>query len=179
MGRQQVPGPNRPDDGWRHHVEIVPAQRTFCGIYATKRFRTRTEDEIRADIEGVRATIGTGVRRVFLADGDAMCLSARRVTAILGLLNGAFPKPQRAGIYANARDVLSKTDAELVELRSRAAVKATRGEPGCRARFLSLRRVFRPVRMPWQCRVRLSGRGDDAHAAAHANARAVPRRSSL
>ena len=92
---------------------------TFCGMYATKRFRARTEDEIRADIDGVRAMVGPDVRRVFLADGDAMCLSTRRLTAILDLLNGAFPKMQRAGIYANARDVLSKTDAELVELRTR------------------------------------------------------------
>ena len=91
----------------------------FCGMYATKRFRARTADEIRADIDGVRAMVGPGVRRAFLADGDAMCLSTRRLTAILDLLNDAFPKMQRVGIYANARDVLSKTDQELVELRTR------------------------------------------------------------
>lgn len=91
----------------------------FCGMYATKRFRTRTDDEIRADIDGVRAMVGPGVRRVFLADGDAMCLSTRRLTAILDLLDHAFPKMQRVGAYANARDLLSKTDEELVELRTR------------------------------------------------------------
>jgi radical SAM superfamily enzyme YgiQ (UPF0313 family) len=91
----------------------------FCGMYATKRFRTRTEDEIRADIDGVRAMIGPGVRRVFLADGDAMCLSPRRLTAILDLLNDAFPAMQRVGIYANARDLLGKSDEELRELRIR------------------------------------------------------------
>jgi radical SAM superfamily enzyme YgiQ (UPF0313 family) len=63
--------------------------------------------------------VGPGVRRVFLADGDAMCLSTRRLTAILDLLNDAFPKLQRVGIYANARDLLSKTDEELVALRTR------------------------------------------------------------
>jgi radical SAM superfamily enzyme YgiQ (UPF0313 family) len=91
----------------------------FCGMYATKRFRTKTEEEIRADIDGVRAMVGPGVRRVFLADGDAMCLSTRRLTAILDRLNAAFPKMQRVGIYANARDVLSKTDEELAALRTR------------------------------------------------------------
>jgi hypothetical protein len=40
-------------------------------MYATKRFRTRTDDEIRADIDGVRAMVGPGVPRVFLADGCA------------------------------------------------------------------------------------------------------------
>jgi len=92
---------------------------TFCGMYSTKRFRTRTEDEIRTDIDDARAMFGPGVRRVFLADGDAMCLSARRLTATLDLLNEAFPRLQRVGIYANARDVLTKTDEELTELRSR------------------------------------------------------------
>jgi len=92
---------------------------TFCGMYSTKRFRTRTGDEIRADIDEALAMFGPGVRRVFLADGDAMCLSARRLTAALDLLNEAFPRLQRVGIYANARDVLTKTDEELTELRSR------------------------------------------------------------
>ncbi len=91
----------------------------FCGMYTTKRFRARTEADIRADIDAVRATVGPGVRRVFLADGDAMCLSIRRLTAILDLLNDAFPKMQRVGTYANARDVLSKTDEELAGLRAR------------------------------------------------------------
>jgi radical SAM superfamily enzyme YgiQ (UPF0313 family) len=88
-------------------------------MYTTKRFRTRTADQIRADIDEALAMFGPGVRRVFLADGDAMCLSARRLTAILDLLNGAFPNLQRVGIYANARDVLTKTGEELAELRTR------------------------------------------------------------
>jgi len=94
-------------------------QCTFCGMYTTKRFRTRTADEIRDDIHDSRAVFGPDVRRVFLADGDAMCLSTRRLIAILDLLNDAFPKLQRVGIYANARDVLTKSDDELIELRSR------------------------------------------------------------
>jgi radical SAM superfamily enzyme YgiQ (UPF0313 family) len=88
-------------------------------MYSSKRFRVRTEDEIRADIDGARAALGPGVRRVFLADGDAMCLSTRRLTAILDLLNGAFPTMQRVGIYANARDLLSKSDEDLAALRTR------------------------------------------------------------
>ncbi|MEI6667250.1 MAG: radical SAM protein [Acidobacteriota bacterium] len=91
----------------------------FCGMYATKRFRIRTDEEIRADIDQARAALGPGVRRVFLADGDALCLSPRRLTAILDLLNAAFPQLQRIGAYANARDVLSKTGDELAALRSR------------------------------------------------------------
>ena len=39
--------------------------------------------------------------------------------AILDALNDAFPRLQRVGIYANARDVLGKSDEELADLRRR------------------------------------------------------------
>jgi hypothetical protein len=90
---------------------------SFCSMYRNKRFRTRTLDQIRADIAQGRSVLGPGVRRVFLADGDAMCLATRRLADILVLLNEAFPRLQRVGIYANARDVLAKSAEELRELR--------------------------------------------------------------
>jgi radical SAM superfamily enzyme YgiQ (UPF0313 family) len=55
-------------------------------------------------------------RRVFLADGNAMVLPARQLMRILDALNTAFPQLQRIGIYANAKDILNKTDQELIEL---------------------------------------------------------------
>jgi radical SAM superfamily enzyme YgiQ (UPF0313 family) len=56
-------------------------------------------------------------RRVFLADGDALVLSTRRLVEILDALSGAFPRLERVGIYANARDVLRKGPDELKRLR--------------------------------------------------------------
>lgn len=88
-------------------------------MYTAKRFRVRAANEIRADIDEARRLLGAGVRRVFLADGDAMCLSTRRLVSILDAVNDAFPGLQRIGAYANARDVLSKTDEDLAELRRR------------------------------------------------------------
>jgi radical SAM superfamily enzyme YgiQ (UPF0313 family) len=92
---------------------------TFCSMYRTKRFRAKPLEQVRAEILEARAEFGDNVRRVFLADGDAMCLSAPRLTAILDALNGAFPRLQRVGIYANARDILGKTDEDLAGLRER------------------------------------------------------------
>ena len=92
---------------------------TFCGMYRTKRFRARPVEELRHDIQEARRILGPHVPRVFLADGDAMCLSAKRLVDILDPVNEAFPRLQRIAAYANARDVLSKTDDELAELRSR------------------------------------------------------------
>jgi radical SAM superfamily enzyme YgiQ (UPF0313 family) len=92
-------------------------------MYREKRFRAKPRSQIQQEIEEARKELGlrsqTSVRRVFLADGDAMCLSFARLAECLDHLNEAFPDLQRVGIYANAWDVLKKTDHELQELRQR------------------------------------------------------------
>jgi radical SAM superfamily enzyme YgiQ (UPF0313 family) len=90
---------------------------TFCSMYREKRFRPRPPADVLAEIEAARRALGPDVPRVFLADGDALCLSTRRLLQVLSPLGRAFPRLQRVGIYANARDILSKTDEELAELR--------------------------------------------------------------
>ncbi len=92
---------------------------TFCSMYRSKRFRSRPLDEVRADVVEARRLLGPEVRRVFLADGDAMCLSARRLAHVLDALGEAFPRLARVGAYANARDVLRKDGDELADLRRR------------------------------------------------------------
>lgn len=90
---------------------------TFCSMYRQKRFRPRSLEEVLADIERARNLLGPDLPRVFLADGDALCLSSRRLLDVLRPLGEAFPRLQRVAIYANARDILSKTDEELALLR--------------------------------------------------------------
>ena len=92
---------------------------TFCSMYRTRSFRAIGLAQIRTEISEARRLLGPDVPRVFLSDGDAMCLSARRLTEILDALNEAFPRLRRVGTYANARDVLRKSDDELDELRRR------------------------------------------------------------
>ncbi len=90
---------------------------SFCSMYQQKRFRPRPPEEVRRDIVEAARTMGPDVPRVFLADGDAMCLSPRRLSQILGWLNEHLPGLERVGVYANARDVLRKTPEELRALR--------------------------------------------------------------
>jgi radical SAM superfamily enzyme YgiQ (UPF0313 family) len=92
---------------------------TFCSMYRSKQFRAKRLERVRAEILEARAEFGDGVRRAFLADGDAMCLSTARLAAILDALNDVFPRLQRVAIYANARDVLGKSAQELAGLRGR------------------------------------------------------------
>ena len=43
----------------------------FCGMYKEKRFRIRKTEDVLCDIDAARAIYGR-IRRVFLADGDAL-----------------------------------------------------------------------------------------------------------
>lgn len=92
---------------------------TFCEMYTQeqKKFRARKPDDVLADIEKAARTLG-GVRRVFLADGDAMVLPTRRLLEILGELRAAFPDLQRVSSYCLPRNLARKTVEELAELRA-------------------------------------------------------------
>ena len=57
----------------------------FCGTYLDKPFRVRPVDEVFEDI-AMAGQAAPNVRRVFLADGNAMVLSTNRLHAILDAL---------------------------------------------------------------------------------------------
>jgi radical SAM superfamily enzyme YgiQ (UPF0313 family) len=89
---------------------------TFCGTYLDKPFQVRPADEVLEDIALAQQLL-PHTRRVFLADGDALVLSTRRLVPILDALASAFPHLERVGIYANARNLLDKSEADLALLR--------------------------------------------------------------
>jgi radical SAM superfamily enzyme YgiQ (UPF0313 family) len=91
----------------------------FCGTYLDKPFAVRPFDEVVDDVTGLPVSVRQRVRRVFLADGDAMALSTRKLDAILDLLHRALPNLERVSSYANARNLLGKPVEELAALRAR------------------------------------------------------------
>ena len=90
---------------------------TFCTMYKDKTFRMRHMDEIRADIREVYAYYGDRIRRIFLADGDALIMPAERLLEILEELRRYFPSAERITSYGAPKDVLGKTPEELTRLR--------------------------------------------------------------
>ena len=56
---------------------------------------------------------------MFLADGNSLVLDTEQLVTILDALASAFPRLRRIGIYASARDILGKTNADLATLRQR------------------------------------------------------------
>ena len=86
---------------------------TFCSTYLDKPFQIRPAKEVLEDIEMARSYI---TRRVFLADGNALVLNTRQLVPILDALGKAFLNLERVGIYANAQDILRKSEEELATL---------------------------------------------------------------
>jgi radical SAM superfamily enzyme YgiQ (UPF0313 family) len=95
---------------------------TFCEMYTApqKRFRPRDEAEVLESLRRIgtdlAADFGGNVRRVFLADGDALVLSTRRLLTILGAIRTYLPSVRRVSSYCLPRNLLHKSRAELREL---------------------------------------------------------------
>ncbi len=90
----------------------------FCGTYLDKPFRLRPMEEVLEDI-AVAGRVLPETRRVFLADGNALVLPTPRLAQVLDALAGAFPLLRRVGTYANAQDMLRKSDSDLALLREK------------------------------------------------------------
>jgi radical SAM superfamily enzyme YgiQ (UPF0313 family) len=89
---------------------------TFCGAYREKSFRIKNFDEIKEDIDEI-SSMGIPIRRVFLADGDALTIPQMELIRILEYLRSKLPKVERVGIYANTRDIIKKDIEGLKALR--------------------------------------------------------------
>lgn len=104
---------------------------TFCGAYKDTVFSLKSEEEIIRDL----AFAGRHCRRanrVFLADGDVLCLSQRRLVRILLLIRHHLPWISRVSLYGNARAIRSKSLDELVELKTLGLTRLYMGlESGC------------------------------------------------
>jgi radical SAM superfamily enzyme YgiQ (UPF0313 family) len=89
---------------------------TFCGSFKEKKFRVRSFDEVKEDIEEAKL-YARYVRKVFIADGDALIIPQNRLVPIVKLIKDSFPKLERIGIYGNTKSILKKSVDELKELK--------------------------------------------------------------
>jgi len=90
---------------------------TYCNMYRGVKFEKLTDEEITRQIAMAYATDAEGVRRVFLADGDALVLPTEKLLQILWTLKKYFPNLQRVSSYAAPGDILRKSVDELKQLR--------------------------------------------------------------
>lgn len=90
---------------------------TYCNMYRGVKFEKLSDDQIMRQIAMAYSTDAEGVRRVFLADGDALVLPTEWLLNILAVLKKYFPNLERVSSYAAPRDILAKSVEELTELR--------------------------------------------------------------
>lgn len=90
---------------------------TFCGMYMGKKYRSKSWEEIKKDIDECAQQMGT-VTKVFLADGDALSAATPLIQKTSFYLHKTFKKLYRVSMYAGPKDVLKKSMDELKEIRA-------------------------------------------------------------
>ncbi len=88
---------------------------TFCGMYKMKKFRVRDIEEVKEDFRIAKEVYGD-VRRVFLADGNALAADTEFLLEVASYANSLF-NLERISCYATPQDLLEKSIGELRELR--------------------------------------------------------------
>jgi len=89
---------------------------TFCSMYKDKSFRIRKTEEIIQEIHEAGRLYGN-LKRIFIADGDALMIRTEDLVLIIGELKNTFPECERIGIYASPKSIHQKSDADLKTLK--------------------------------------------------------------
>ncbi|KGN00148.1 B12-binding domain-containing radical SAM protein [Clostridium botulinum] len=89
---------------------------TFCNMYKDRSFKIKSLDEVFEDLELSRKYYKY-VRRIFLADGDALILKTENLEKILIKIKELFPECERVSVYGTPADILRKSEEDLIKLK--------------------------------------------------------------
>ncbi|MEA3422312.1 MAG: radical SAM protein [Bacillota bacterium] len=89
---------------------------TFCSMYKEKRFWIRDVKSIKKELREAR-DMYKSVKRIFLADGDALILKTSDLIEILKEIRNLFPECERISSYATPRDIIDKSDNDIKILK--------------------------------------------------------------
>ncbi|MEA1960001.1 MAG: radical SAM protein [Bacillota bacterium] len=90
---------------------------TFCAMYKDKKYHVRSMEDIKTDIRMASEYYGD-LKKVFLADGDALAMDCADLLEILNILYSTFPSLEHVGIYASPDTILEKEMSELTALKA-------------------------------------------------------------
>ena len=89
---------------------------TFCTSFKDKRFRIKDQDTVVDDLKKA-ARLYPKVKRLFLADGDALIMPMNYWQWLMPAIREHLPWVERIGVYATGRAIRKKTMEELQWLR--------------------------------------------------------------
>lgn len=90
---------------------------TFCAMYRDKRFRVRPLAELVRELDWAAANLAPAVRKVFLADGDALVAKSSFLLELLHELRARFPELARVSCYASPQALELRSVEEMRALR--------------------------------------------------------------
>ncbi len=91
---------------------------TFCAMFKDKKFRIRPLKDVEADLEMARQYYrNIPVKRIFLADGDALIVKTADMLHILDKCKQYFPEVERISVYGAPMDIIHKTPEEMKQLK--------------------------------------------------------------
>jgi len=94
----------------------------FCVSNLNKDFKIRTIPEVKKDLQIAKRIYGNKINKLFFLDGNAMVTPFKILLEVTEYAFQLFPKLQRVGVYAHARDVIKKSEDQLKKL-SQAGLK--------------------------------------------------------
>ena len=116
----------------------------FCSMYKEKRFALRPLHEVLEDFQMARQRYRS-VRRIFLADGDALIRKASELYTILDTIRELFPECERVTSYASPSSIRLRTDEELQTLRAKGLTMVYMGLESGSDKVLTLMRKGHPA----------------------------------
>ncbi len=94
----------------------------FCMSNLRKHFLVRKIEDVKKDLDIAQKQYGPNVRRIFFLDGNAMVTPTEKLLEVTRYANQLFPRLERCGVYAHAKDILKKSDEQL-KMLSEAGLK--------------------------------------------------------
>lgn len=89
---------------------------TFCTMYRSVDFSVDSMEEIEDNLRAAQKYY-KDPKRMFLVNGDAFVLSARKLKDISKLITKYFPSIETITMYASIRNIMDKTDEDLRDLK--------------------------------------------------------------
>lgn len=89
---------------------------SFCDMYKSKKFIIKPVEQIKNEIDFLRES-EKDVKRVFMADGDALIIKFEDLKSILLYIKEVFPECRRVSMYGSPKSILLKSIEELTELK--------------------------------------------------------------
>lgn len=89
---------------------------TFCTMYKNEKFKVEKMEQIEKDLQEAQRLYGSQ-KRIFLVNGDAFVLGAKKLKKIANKIIEYFPQMETITMYASIRNIMTKTDEELKELK--------------------------------------------------------------